>query len=108
MAFDSTRAGIAERRASGEASVSVRPGLEVLLDDPRPIAGKKIGLVTNQSAVTSDLRHAVRVLHAGRGWKLIALFGPEHGIWGEAQDMEGVEQSDDPGTRRISRRGAKF
>ena len=78
--------------------MSVRPGLEVLLDDPRPIAGKKIGLVTNQSAVTSDLRHAVRLLHAGRGWKLIALFGPEHGIWGEAQDMEGVEQSVDPMT----------
>jgi uncharacterized protein YbbC (DUF1343 family) len=76
--------------------MSVRPGLEVLLDDPRPIAGKKIGLVTNQSAVTSDLRHAVRLLHAGRGWKLAALFGPEHGIWGEAQDMEGVEQSVDP------------
>ena len=53
--------------------MSVRPGLEVLIDDPRPIAGKKIGLVTNQSAVTSDLRHAVRLLHAGRGWKLIAL-----------------------------------
>ena len=76
--------------------MSVRPGLEVLIDDPRPIAGKRIGLVTNQSAVTSDLRHAVRLLHAGRGWKLTALFGPEHGIWGEAQDMEGVEQSTDP------------
>ena len=76
--------------------MSVRPGLEVLLDDPRPIYGKNIGLVTNQSAVTSDLRHAVRLLHAGRGWKLAALFGPEHGIWGEAQDMEGVEQSTDP------------
>jgi uncharacterized protein YbbC (DUF1343 family) len=46
--------------------------------------------------VTSDLRHAVRLLHAGRGWKLTALFGPEHGVWGEAQDMEGVEQSIDP------------
>ncbi len=78
--------------------MNVRAGLEVLLDDPRPIAGKKIGLVTNQSAVTSDLRHAVRLLHAGRGWKLTALFGPEHGIWGEAQDMEGVEQSTDPMT----------
>jgi uncharacterized protein YbbC (DUF1343 family) len=78
--------------------MSVRPGLEVLLDDPRPIAGKKIGLVTNQSAVTTDLRHAVRVLQAGRGWKLTALFGPEHGIWGEAQDMEGVDHTSDPMT----------
>ena len=76
--------------------MNVRPGLEVLLDDPRPIAGKKIGLVTNQSAVTSDLRHAVRVLQAGRGWKLTALFGPEHGIWGEAQDMDHVDHTTDP------------
>jgi uncharacterized protein YbbC (DUF1343 family) len=76
--------------------ISVRPGLEVLLDDPRPIAGKRIGLVTNHAAVTSDLRHAVRMLHAGRGWKLTALFGPEHGIWGEAQDMDHIDSSVDP------------
>ena len=75
---------------------NVRPGLEVLLDDPRPIAGKRIGLVTNHAAVTSDLRHAVRMLHAGRGWKLVALFGPEHGIWGEAQDMAHIGHSIDP------------
>src|SRR5687768_1410466 len=76
--------------------MNVRPGLEVLLDDPRPIAGKRIGLVTNHAAVTSDLRHAVRMLHAGRGWKLTALFGPEHGIWGEAQDMAQIDSSVDP------------
>jgi len=76
----------------------VRPGLEVLLDDPRSIAGKNIGLVTNQSAVTSDLRHVVDLLHHGRGWKLTTLFGPEHGIWGEAQDMAHVDHSTDPMT----------
>ena len=78
--------------------MSVRPGLEVLLDEPQPILGKRIGLVTNQSAVTSDLRHAARLLHAGRGWKLTTLFGPEHGIWGEAQDMAHVDHSVDPAT----------
>jgi uncharacterized protein YbbC (DUF1343 family) len=74
----------------------VQPGLEVLLEDPKPILGRRIGLVTNQSAVTRDLRHAVRLLHAGRGWKLAALFGPEHGIWGEEQDMAHVGHSYDP------------
>ncbi|MEO8035695.1 MAG: DUF1343 domain-containing protein, partial [Acidobacteriota bacterium] len=74
----------------------VRPGLEVLLDEPRLIQGKRIGLVTHQSAVTHDLRHAVNLLHAGRGWKLTALFGPEHGIWGEVQDMAHVTHSADP------------
>jgi uncharacterized protein YbbC (DUF1343 family) len=78
--------------------MTVQTGLEVLLDDPRPIAGKNIGLVTNQSAVTSDLRHVVDLLHRGRGWKLTTLFGPEHGIWGEAQDMAHVDHSIDPMT----------
>jgi len=78
--------------------MNVLPGLEVLLESPRPILGKKIGLVTNQSAVTHDLRHAVPLLHAGRGWRLTTLFGPEHGIWGEAQDMDHVEHSYDPVT----------
>src|SRR5687767_14537182 len=74
----------------------VQTGLDVLIDDPKPILGKTIGLVTNQSAVTADLRHSVSVLHSGRGWKLKTLFGPEHGIWGEAQDMAHVEHSTDP------------
>jgi uncharacterized protein YbbC (DUF1343 family) len=78
--------------------MTVQPGLEVLLDDPRTIEGKNIGLVTNQSAVTGDLRHVVDLLHRGRGWTLTTLFGPEHGIWGEAQDMAHVDHSVDPMT----------
>jgi uncharacterized protein YbbC (DUF1343 family) len=78
--------------------MTVQTGLEVLLDDPRPIAGKNIGLVTNQSGVTSDLRHSVDLLHRGSGWRLTTLFGPEHGIWGEAQDMAHVDHSVDPMT----------
>ena len=78
--------------------MNVQPGLEVLLSDPKPIAGKKIGLVTNQSGVTGDLRHVVDLLHRGTNWKLTTLFGPEHGIWGEAQDMAHVGHSVDPMT----------
>jgi len=77
--------------------MTVLPGLEVLIDDePWRIQGKKIGLVTNQSAITNDFQHSVKLLHAGRGWKLTTLFGPEHGIWGEAQDMAHVDHSTDP------------
>jgi uncharacterized protein YbbC (DUF1343 family) len=77
--------------------MSVLPGLEVLVDEePWRIQGKRIGLVTNQSAITRDLQHGVKLLQAGRGWKLTALFGPEHGIWGEAQDMAHIDHSTDP------------
>ena len=79
------------------SNTMVRTGLEVLLSDqPQHIQGQKIGLVTHQSAVTSDLQHAVGLLKAGRGWKLTTLFGPEHGIWGEAQDMAHVDHATDP------------
>ncbi len=74
----------------------VNVGLERLLADPAPIRGARIGLVTNQSSVTRDLRHSVRLLHEGRDWKLTALFGPEHGIWGDVQDMGHVDHSTDP------------
>src|SRR5687767_8190035 len=77
-------------------TMNVLTGLDVLLEDPKPILGKTIGLVTHQSAVTRDLRHSVRVLSADRGWKLTTLFGPEHGIWGEAQDMAHIDHSTDP------------
>jgi uncharacterized protein YbbC (DUF1343 family) len=76
--------------------MKVQVGLEVLIEDPTPIMGKKIGLVTHQSAVTHDLRHSMTLLQAGRGWKLVQLFAPEHGIWGEQQDMAHVEDTKDP------------
>jgi uncharacterized protein YbbC (DUF1343 family) len=38
---------------SRSSAVSVRPGIDVLLDDPSPIAGRRIGLITNPSGVTS-------------------------------------------------------
>lgn len=76
--------------------MGVIPGLEVLVENPKPLLGKTIGLVTHQSAVTRDLRHSMSLMQAGRGWRLVQLFGPEHGIWGEAQDMDHIEDSRDP------------
>ena len=67
---------------SASLRAGVRTGLEVLIDEePWRIQGKKIGLVTNQSAVTADLQHAVPLLYAGRGWKLLRC-SVRDGIWG--------------------------
>jgi uncharacterized protein YbbC (DUF1343 family) len=61
-----------------------------------PLRGKRIGLVCNPTAVTRDLVHAADLLHAAPGVTLGALFGPEHGIRGDAQYMAAVggEQRD--------------
>ena len=49
------------------------------------IRGGRLGLVTNPSAVTADLVAAPDALRAA-GAKLGALFGPEHGVRGDAPD----------------------
>jgi len=85
------------RRASvRRPRAAVRSGLEVLLARPRLVRGLRLGLIANPTAVTRDLVHAAPALHRARGVRLAALFGPEHGIWADAQDLVEVEDSRDP------------
>jgi uncharacterized protein YbbC (DUF1343 family) len=48
--------------------------------------------------VTSDLVHAAVRLAALRATRLVALFGPEHGLWANAPDLEEVADARDPQT----------
>ena len=76
----------------------VRTGLEVLLTDTSRLSrlnGARIGLLVNPTSVTRDLVHAVDALLAS-GVVVERLFGPEHGVRGEAQDMEAVDEAFDP------------
>jgi uncharacterized protein YbbC (DUF1343 family) len=54
--------------------------------------------VANPSSVTPDLVHASLALRAAKGMRLVALFGPEHGITADAQDLVEVGHSRDAGT----------
>jgi uncharacterized protein YbbC (DUF1343 family) len=53
------------------------------------LQGKKLGLCAHPASVDSRLHHARHVFDS-RGLELAALFGPEHGYGGEAQDMISV------------------
>lgn len=69
----------------------VRTGLDVLAQDGfAPLRGHRVGLVANAAAVDAWLRHAVDLLANADRVRLGALFGPEHGFGGEAQDLVGV------------------
>lgn len=63
----------------------------------RLLRGKKLGLCAHPASVDRKLRHARSVLE-GQGLQLGALFGPEHGYGGEAQDMISIrdERADLP------------
>ncbi len=76
---------------------TVRTGLERLLtDEIHRVRGRRVGLVAHPASVTSKLRHAVDALRDA-GAAPSVLFGPEHGLGGEAQDMEGVAAGDTTG-----------
>ncbi|HJW13208.1 MAG TPA: molybdopterin-guanine dinucleotide biosynthesis protein B [Thermoanaerobaculia bacterium] len=75
-----------------------RLGIDNLLADPGPVAGKRFGLITNPSGVTSEGVPAWRALSAIPGAKLVRLFGPEHGVDGGAIYMEAVGNAVHPPT----------
>jgi len=77
----------------------VKPGVEVLLDKKLAlISGKRIGLITNATGITSDFRSTIDVLHQEPSVKLMALFGPEHGVRGDIEGGQQVPQYVDPQT----------
>jgi uncharacterized protein YbbC (DUF1343 family) len=60
-----------------------------------PLRGLAAGLVCNHTSVDRRLRHAADLLGAAPGVRLAALFGPEHGVRGDAQYMAAVEDERD-------------
>ncbi len=65
----------------------VKTGLDVIrADSARELAGHRIGLVVNQASIGSDLVHARHAFSHRFDKRLMALFGPQHGIFGERQD----------------------
>ena len=82
------------------SSASVRIGLDRLLSDSlHLLRGKRVGLVCNASTVTAGLEHAADLFARHPDFELVRLFGPEHGLRGDAQDMIAVaEVSVDPWT----------
>jgi uncharacterized protein YbbC (DUF1343 family) len=83
----------------------VRTGLDLLRDQAfASLRGFRVGLVTHPAAVDAQFRHAADLLSTAAGVELAALFGPEHGLAGQAQDLISVRAEDGatPGPRRYS------
>jgi uncharacterized protein YbbC (DUF1343 family) len=86
------------------ASLPARPGtvllgIDVLLEEQRDsLSGKRIGLVTNAAAVDGQVRPTLERLYQTPGVQLVALFGPEHGVRGDAPAGAAVADSVDPQT----------
>ena len=74
-------------------------GLDVFLEkDFLPFKGKRIGLVSNMTGVNKRLIPSIDLFFEHPDINLTALYGPEHGIRGDAKEGEQVESSIDPYT----------
>ena len=66
------------------ATAEVKLGNEVLASSGfKALKGKRVGLITNPSGVNRNLDTTIDVLRAAPGVQLVALFGPEHGVYGD-------------------------
>jgi len=90
---------------------SVQSGLDVLLHHRLGLLrGRRFGLLAHQASVDARLEHSATLLGSVRGARLAALFAPEHGLWGAAQDLEAVAAARDArtGLRVASLYGARL
>ena len=92
----SAAAGMLEVQAQ---TPPVRPGVEVFLSDvPAALRGKRVGLITNHSAIDRSRTPVIDLIAAHKDLKLTALLAPEHGIRGIAAAGEKIEDETDPRT----------
>jgi uncharacterized protein YbbC (DUF1343 family) len=75
----------------------VQTGLDVLESEKfASLRGKRVGLITNHTGLDSQGRSTVELLAHAPVVKLVALFSPEHGIAGHADEK--ISSSKDPST----------
>lgn len=78
----------------------VASGLDVLVAERfARLRGRRVGAIANPTSVDHRMRHLADHLQHAQGVNLIALFGPEHGVRADAQDMIGIDSSRDSRTR---------
>jgi uncharacterized protein YbbC (DUF1343 family) len=77
----------------------VKPGIDVLRERGFDILkGKRVGLITNPTGVSSDLQSSIDILFDAPGVKLVALYSPEHGIRGDLDAGKEINSYNDART----------
>lgn len=75
-----------DARIASTGRAHVETGLDVLAADGfAPLAGRRVGLITNRSGRDAGGRSTIEVLGGAPGVTLAALFAPEHGLDGAAE-----------------------
>ena len=91
-----------ERRVGADRSqprnAGTKSGIDVLVEQKfAPLRGKRVGLITNHTGVSRDGTSSIDLLAKAEGVQLVALFSPEHGIAGLADDKVASGTDSDTG-----------
>ena len=82
-------------RAAAGRNGKTETGIDVLeAENFQELAGLRIGLITNHSGLDSKGRRTIDLLRKAPGIRLVAIFSPEHGLFGKADER--VPSTTDP------------
>ena len=94
--YSETLSGAGARREVGRNGAT-KTGLDLLVEQKfAPLAGKRVGLITNQTGLDRAGRRNVNLMRQA-GITVTVLFSPEHGIAGR-EDRPGIQDTNDPAT----------
>lgn len=80
--------------------IKIKTGIEVLKEQNfKCLEGKRVGLITNPTGVDNQLKSTIDILHEAPNVQLVALYGPEHGVRGDAHAGDKVENESDAFTK---------
>mgnify|MGYP001815635327 CR=1 FL=1 len=86
-----------------DAKPGTSTGIDVLVrKNFAPLAGRRIGLITNHTGIGGRGISTARLLHDAPNVTLVALFSPEHGLHGKL-DLSLIHISEPTRPRRQSR-----
>ena len=82
---------------SGGHAGRIQTGLDVLEAEKfAPLRGKHIGIITNHTGLDSQGKSTIDILAHAPGVQVVAIFSPEHGLGGQADDR--ITSTKDPST----------
>jgi uncharacterized protein YbbC (DUF1343 family) len=65
----------------------VLTGLEIILENfPAELKGKRVGVLCHSPSILKDYSHITEVFAGKRDCTMTAIFGPQHGLFGQTQD----------------------
>ncbi len=76
----------------------MRLALDSISHLQKTLRRKKLGVLCHAASINSKGHHLLSLLKEDSHFHLERIFAPEHGLWAVAQDMEGVEETQDSQT----------